>query len=62
MICPTGKAKYFCERDSTRPKPVDEVICPSGKSNSPSGKSQVEPFAKPILVVHMMGIASAFAR
>jgi hypothetical protein len=30
MICPTGKAKYFCERDSTRPKPLDEVICPSG--------------------------------
>jgi hypothetical protein len=30
MICPTGKVKYFFDRDSTRPKPVDEVICPSG--------------------------------
>src|SRR5450432_2164680 len=34
MICPTGKAKYFCKQGWTG----KSLICPSGKSNSPSGK------------------------
>ncbi len=33
MICPTGKAEYFCKGGWTG----KSLICPSGKSNSPSG-------------------------
>src|SRR3984893_5028266 len=38
MICPTGKAEYFCKGGWTG----KSLICPSGKSNSPSGNRSMD--------------------
>ena len=48
--------KYFCKRGWTDHFGKHEVICPSGKINGHVG--WVEPFAKPITVQKVMGIAS----
>jgi hypothetical protein len=59
VICPTGRAKYFCRQGWTETKPADGVICPSGRSaDAWECVGWVERFAKPITVRNMMGIAS----
>jgi hypothetical protein len=64
LIWVSGEGKYFCKGGWTVSQvicPVNQVICPSGKSGHMHQiVGWVEPFAKPIAVIQkMMGIASA---
>src|ERR1700674_5100182 len=56
LIWVRRKRKYFCKRGWTGEVAKHELICPSGKINGHVG--WVEPFAKPITVQKVMGIAS----
>src|SRR5260370_32997015 len=40
-ICPTPKAKYFCDQGWTATKSANELICPSGRSRSQDGLSSL---------------------